>query len=121
MIIGVVLLSLGLKKAIGYVAGVDEHTLADPLYGVPIAALFGGAALYLLAHVLFKHCMTGQLSIIRIAVAVLLVALAPLLALVPALVSLTVLAVVLMAMVGFETHRYREMRHALRHGEHHAP
>ena len=119
MIIGVVLLSLGLKKAIGYVAGVDEHTLADPLYGVPIAALFGGAALYLLAHVLFKHCMTGQLSIIRIAVAVLLVALAPLLALVPALVSLTVLAVVLMAMVGFETHRYREMRHALRHGEHH--
>ena len=42
MIIGVVLLSLGLKKAIGYVAGVDEHTLADPLYGVPMAALFGG-------------------------------------------------------------------------------
>ena len=51
----------------------------------------------------------------------LLVALAPVLALVPALVSLTALAGVLMAMVGFETHRYREMRHALRHGEHHAP
>ena len=64
MIIGVVLLSLGLKKAIGYVAGVDEHTLADPLYGVPMAALFGGTALYLLAHVWFKHCMTGELSIV---------------------------------------------------------
>jgi hypothetical protein len=63
--------------------------------------------------------MTGKLSLIRIAVAVLLVALAPVLALVPALVSLTALAVVLMAMVGLETHRYREMRHALRHGEHH--
>ncbi|MDT7575373.1 MAG: hypothetical protein QOH17_1706, partial [Pseudonocardiales bacterium] len=36
MIIGIVLMSLGLKKAIGYVAGVDEHTLADPLYGVPL-------------------------------------------------------------------------------------
>jgi low temperature requirement protein LtrA len=119
MIIGVVLLSLGLKKAIGYVAGVDEHTLADPLYGVPLAALFGGTALYLLAHVLFKHCMTGQLSIIRIIVAVLLVAVAPLMALVPALVSLTVLAVVTMTMVGIETHRYREVRHAIRHGEHH--
>lgn len=119
MIIGVVLLSLGLKKAIGYVAGVDEHTLADPLYGVPLAALFGGTALYLLAHVLFKHCMTGQLSILRIVVAVLLIAVAPLMALVPALVSLTVLAVVTMAMVAIETHRYREVRHAIRHGEHH--
>jgi low temperature requirement protein LtrA len=119
MIIGVVLLSLGLKKAIGYVAGVDGHTLADPLYGVPLAALFGGTALYLLAHVWFKHCMTGQLSVLRIVVAVLLIALAPVMALVPALVSLTVLAVVVMAMVGIETHRYREVRHAIRHGEHH--
>ncbi len=120
MIIGVVLLSLGLKKAIGYVAGVDEHTLADPLSGVPMAALFGGTALYLLAHVWFKRFMTGRLSVLRIVVAVLLVALAPVLALVPALVSLTVLAVVLMVMVAIETHRYREMRHAIRHGEHHS-
>ena len=118
MIIGVVLLSLGLKKAIGYVAGVDEHTLADPLYGVPMAALFGGTALYLLAHVWFKYFMTAKLSVLRIIVAALLVALAPVLALVPALVSLAVLAVVVMVMVGIETHRYREMRHALRHGEH---
>jgi hypothetical protein len=27
--------------------------------------------------------------------------------------------VVLMTMVGIETHRYRELRHAIRHGEHH--
>jgi low temperature requirement protein LtrA len=119
MIIGVVLLSLGLKKAIGYVAGVDEHTLADPLYGVPLAVLFGGTALYLLAHVWFKHFMTRTLSVLRIVVAVLLLALAPLMALVPALVGLAVLAVVAMALVGIETHRYREMRHAIRHGELH--
>jgi low temperature requirement protein LtrA len=117
MIIGVVLLSLGLKKAIGYVAGVDEHTLADPLYGVPLAVLFGGTALYLLGHVWFKKFMTGVVSVLRIVVAVVLLALAPLMALVPTLVSLTVLAVVVMAMVGIETHRYREMRHAIRHGE----
>jgi low temperature requirement protein LtrA len=118
MIIGIVLMSLGLKKAIGYVAGVDEHTLADPLYGVPLAALYGGAALYLLAHVWFKHYLTGNLSVVRTSVAVLLLVLAPLMALVPALVSLTVLAVVVMALVAFETHRYRELRHAVRHGEH---
>jgi low temperature requirement protein LtrA len=118
MIIGIVLMSLGLKKAIGYVAGVDEHTLADPLYGVPLAALYGGAALYLLAHVWFKHYLTGNLSVVRISVAVLLLVLAPVMALVPALVSLTVLAVVVMALVAFETHRYRELRHAIRHGEH---
>jgi low temperature requirement protein LtrA len=118
MIIGIVLMSLGLKKAIGYIAGVDEHTLADPLYGVPLAALYGGAALYLLAHVWFKHYLTGNLSVVRISVAVLLLALAPVMALVPALVSLTVLAVVVMALVAYETHRYRELRHAIRHGEH---
>jgi low temperature requirement protein LtrA len=118
MIIGIVLMSLGLKKAIGYIAGVDEHTLADPLYGVPLAALYGGAALYLLAHVWFKHYLTGNLSVVRISVAVLLLVLAPVMALVPALVSLTVLAVVVMALVAYETHRYRELRHAIRHGEH---
>jgi low temperature requirement protein LtrA len=118
MIIGIVLMSLGLKKAIGYVAGVDEHTLADPLYGVPLAALYGGAALYLLAHVWFKHYLTGNLSVVRTSVAVLLLVLAPVMALVPALVSLTVLAVVVMALVAFETHRYRELRHAVRHGGH---
>jgi low temperature requirement protein LtrA len=119
MIVGVVLLSLGLKKAIGYVAGVDEHTLADPLYGVPLAVLYGGTALYLLAHVWFKHFLTGSLNVARIVVAVLLAVLAPVMALVPALVSLTALAVVVMALVGFETHRYRELRHAVRHGEGH--
>jgi low temperature requirement protein LtrA len=118
MIIGIVLMSLGLKKAIGYVAGVDEHTLADPLYGVPLAALYGGAALYLLAHVWFKHYLMGNLSRPRIGVAVLLLVLTPVMALVPALVSLAVLAVVVTALVAFETHHYRELRHAVRHGEH---
>jgi low temperature requirement protein LtrA len=118
MIIGIVLLSLGLKKAIGYVAGVDEHTLADPLYGVPLAVLFGGTALYLLAHVWFKQFLVGSVNVARIGVAVLLVALTPVMALVPALVSLSVLTAVAMALVGWETHRFRELRHAIRHGEH---
>lgn len=118
MIVGIVLLSLGLKKAIGYVAGVDEHTLADPLYGVPLAVLFGGTALYLLAHVGFKYLLTGALSGARISTAVVLVVLSPFMAFVPALVSLAVLTLVAMALVGWETHRFRDVRHAIRHGSH---
>jgi len=118
MIIGIIMMSLGLKKAIGYVAGVDEHTLADPIYGIPLAALYGGAALYLLAHVGFKYLMTGSLNAERIAVVVLLLVLIPLVSHLPALATLAVLAVVLMALIGFETYRYAELRHEIRHGGH---
>ncbi len=53
MVVGVILMALGLKEVLGYVGGVEEHTLTDPIYGVPLVALYGGAALYLLAHVGF--------------------------------------------------------------------
>jgi low temperature requirement protein LtrA len=118
MIIGIIMMSLGLKKAIGYVAGVDGHALGDPIYGVPLAALYGGAALYLLAHVGFKYLMTGVLNRERIAVVVLLPALTPLVANLPALVTLAVLTAVLVALIGFETYRYAELRHEIRHGGH---
>ena len=118
MVIGIIMMSLGLKKAIGYVAGVDGHTLADPVYGIPLAALYGGAALYLLAHVGFKYLMTGVLGRERVAVVVLLLVLIPLVADLPTLVTLAVLAVVLMALIGVETYRYAELRHEIRHGRH---
>ena len=45
MIVGIILASLGLKKALGYVGGDDGHTLADPIYGVPlVGALRRGRA-----------------------------------------------------------------------------
>lgn len=122
MVIGIIFLSLGLKKVLGYVSGEDDHTLADPLYGYPLYALYGGAALFLAAHTAFNRLMTGGLKKERLAVVVLLVALIPLVALLPALVTLLVLAAVLVALLGWETHRYAEQRHAIRHGgaaEHH--
>lgn len=118
MIIGIIMMSLGLKKAIGYVAGVDEHALADPIYGIPLAALYGGAALYLLAHVGFKYLMTGSLNVERIVVIVLILVLIPVVANLPALATLGVLTVVLVALIGFETYRYAELRHEIRHGGH---
>lgn len=115
MVVGVIMMSLGLKKLLGLVGGDEGHTLGDPLYGLPLAALYGGAALYLLAHVAFKAYLTGALSRLRLAVSALLVALIPVVALVPALATLAVLAAVLCGLVAWETHRYAEERHRVRH------
>jgi low temperature requirement protein LtrA len=119
MIIGIIMLSLGLKKVLGYVGGDDGHSLADPIYGMPLAALYGGAALYLLAHVGFKMCLTGVVNWARVGVVVLLLALIPLVATLPALVTLAVLAAVLVALIAYETHRFSRMRHEIRHAEGH--
>ncbi|MGH3930281.1 MAG: low temperature requirement protein A, partial [Pseudonocardiaceae bacterium] len=115
MVIGVIMMALGLKKVLGYVGGDDGHVLTDPIYGVPLVALYGGAALYLLAHLAFKWYVAGSVNRERIAVVVLVLALIPLVALLPALLTLAVLAVVLGALLAWETHRYAEVRHQIRH------
>ncbi|MGH3708903.1 MAG: low temperature requirement protein A [Pseudonocardiaceae bacterium] len=115
MIIGIIMLALGLKKVLSYVAGDGGHTLPDPISGVPLAALYGGTALYLLAHVGFKVCLTGSVSRVRLTVVVLLVTLTPLIAGLPALATLAVLATVLVALIAYETMRYAVQRHEIRH------
>lgn len=117
MVIGIILMSLGLKKALLYIGGGEGHTLADPIYGIPLAALYGGAAIYLFAHVWFKRYLIGAVNVERIVVGVVLLAITPLVALVPAVVALLILAGVLCGLVGYETHRFRELRHQVRHGQ----
>ncbi|MBW0103249.1 low temperature requirement protein A [Pseudonocardia sp. KRD291] len=119
VVVGIIMLSLGLKKVLLYVGGGEEHELTDPLYGVPLAALVGGIALVLLGYVGFKRYLTGETSVLRIGTAVLLLVLSPLLALIPALLTLLVVAAVLVALVGIETHTFAEQRHAIRHSSHH--
>jgi low temperature requirement protein LtrA len=118
MVAGIVLMALGLKKVLNYVGGEDGHTVADPIYGVPLAALYGGAALYLLGHVGFKRYLTGSLNLERLVVVVLLLALIPAVAMLPALVTLAVLAVLLSALIGYETIRYAEQRRQVRGSAH---
>lgn len=120
MVLGVIMMSLGLKKAIGYVAGDDGHVLADPLYGVPLVALYGGAALYLLGHIGFKIILTGTVTPERAVVAVLLLALIPLVSMLPALATIGVLAALLIGMLGVETIRHAEQRARIRHQAHDA-
>jgi low temperature requirement protein LtrA len=115
MVIGIIFLSLGLKKVLGYVGGDDGHTLTDKLYGLPLIALYGGTSLYLLAHVAFRWRNTHTINPHRTFVALLLLALIPVGAMLPALATLGLLAAVLVALIAYEAIRYAAARDAVRH------
>jgi len=114
MIAGIILLSLGLKKVLGYVGGDDGHSWVDPLYGVPLAALYGGVALFLLAHIGFRLRTAGVLEWPRLVAVVLLLVAIPAVAALPSLVTLAVLTALVAALVCFETFRYAEKRDKVR-------
>jgi len=120
MLVGVVLLALGLKKVLEYVGDERGHTLADPLYGVPLWAAYGGVALFLLAQVAFAWRCYRAVKVSRLVLAGVLVALVPLVAGLPALASLGILAVLLIALNAFESVRFAEARSEIRHAEHEA-
>ena len=107
MVAGIVLVALGMKKTLGDV----DHALKD----VPAAALLGGAAMYLLAHVAFRLRNVRSLNRQRLACAVVLLLLIPVATEVAALVTLAILAALLVALIAFETLRYAEARDRIRH------
>lgn len=109
MIFGIVLVALGLKK-----------TLLDievPLKAVVSVALFGGMALYLLAHIAFRLRNMGTLNVQRLVVAVVMLALIPVGMSLTSLTSLVILTAVLVALVAYEAVRFREARHRIRFNE----
>ncbi|GAA5097398.1 low temperature requirement protein A [Nocardia iowensis] len=116
MIVGIIGLSLGLKKVLYYVGDSSQHTLKDALYGIPLFALYGGVVLYLIALVGAKHYATGAVSIPRVVTIVLLLALIPLAAALPALASLAILCAMLGALIVWETIRFAQPREEIRHG-----
>ncbi|MCW3038749.1 MAG: low temperature requirement protein [Solirubrobacterales bacterium] len=107
MIAGIVLLALGLKKTLQHVA--------DPLELVPAAAMLGGVALYLLAHVAFRWRNVHRFSSHRLLAALVLAAFVPLARHVEAVATLGVLAVLLIALIVYETLRFADLRDRLRH------
>jgi low temperature requirement protein LtrA len=113
MVAGIILLALGMKKTLGDVE--------DPLKVVPAAALLGGTAIYLLAHVAFRWRNLHTLNKQRLLCAVLLVALLPLGVEVPALVIVGVLAAVLTALILYETQHFAEARARIRQELAHQP
>ena len=107
MVAGIVLLALGMKKTLGHV---DE-----PLKTVPAAAMLGGTAVYLLAHVAFRWRNVHRFSTQRLAAAILLCALIPLATELDALLTLVLLAVLLCALIVYETVHFADLRDRLRH------
>lgn len=110
---GVTLVALALKKTLGDVGG--------PLKLVPAAALCGGVAVYLLAHIAFRLRNVRSLSRSRLITAVVMLALIPLAHTIAAVGALAVVAAVLVVLLTFETVRYAEARARVRHSLRDAP
>jgi low temperature requirement protein LtrA len=108
MVAGIVLGALGLKKTLGDVG--------EPLDVVPAAALLGGTAIYLLAHVAFRLRNVESLNPARLACALVLVALIPPAVELPALATLAILFGALAALIVYELVRFGETRERVRHG-----
>ena len=96
IVAGVVIAALGIEQAMHAVEGL--HPLE--LFGA--FALGGGVALYIAGTAFIWRRVSGEWALIRFGAATLCVLLIPVLALLPAIVSLGIIAVVVAAMVGTE-------------------
>lgn len=114
LMIGIVLVALGLKEVLLYVSDRSHHTLTEPLSNVALAALVGGAAIYLLGHVVFKWLTVHTLSVVRLVTAGVLLLITPLIAGRPALVELGVVAVLVALAVLIESVIFAESRRKIR-------
>jgi low temperature requirement protein LtrA len=106
MIAGIELFALGVEQVVGHV---DESLKAEAS-----AALFGGVALYLLAHVAFRLRNGGSLGRPRLVAAVLCAAAVPLGTEIDALAALALVAAIVTALIAYEVIRYRESRAEVR-------
>jgi low temperature requirement protein LtrA len=106
MVAGIALIAVGLKKTL---ANVD-----DPLSTVAATALFGGAAVYMMAHVVMRLRNLHTLNRQRLVSAVLLLALVPLAVHIASLASVAILAAVLIAVIAYEAIRFSASRERIR-------
>ena len=107
MIAGVVLFALGMKKTVGDF----DHALKP----VPAAALCGGVALYLAAHVAFRWRNVRSVNRHRLIAATLLLAFIPLADEMVALAALAIVTGVTTLLIAYEALRFREARMRVRH------
>jgi low temperature requirement protein LtrA len=106
MVAGVILFALGVKEALPH-----AHESLD---WVPAAALCGGVALYLVAHILFRLRNLGTLNRQRVIAAAVLGCLVALASTVTALVLLALVAATTTSLVAYEAVRFRKARQRLR-------
>lgn len=110
---GVIMLALGVKKTLG--------DAGHPLKDMPAVAMCVGTAVYFVGHVLFRLRTTGTVGWPRIVAAAVLIALIPLARELDALATLTLVTLVAVGVVAFESLRYAEARDHVRHDPSHRP
>jgi len=106
IVAGIILVALGVKKAIGHVE--------DPLETVPAAALFGGIALYYAGHLGFRLRNVRSVNRPRLVAAVACLGLIPLATELDALWALALAAAVTSSLILYETIRWAEARQRVR-------
>jgi low temperature requirement protein LtrA len=106
LIAGIELFALGVEEVVGHV---DEEL---PLEAA--VSLFGGVALYLLAHVAFRLRTFGNVNRQRLAAALLCVACLPLGTAVSALAGLAAVTAIAAALIAYEAIRFQELRRRVR-------
>jgi low temperature requirement protein LtrA len=102
LIAGIELFALGVEEVVGHV---DSELGAEAA-----VALFGGVALYLLAHVAFRLRTFGSVNRQRLAAAVLCLACLTFASSVTALVALAAVTAIASALIAYEAIRFRESR-----------
>jgi low temperature requirement protein LtrA len=107
MVAGIILVALGMKKTLAHV---DHHL------DIEIAtAMFGGMALYLVAHVAFRWRNLHTLNRQRLITAFLMLALIPLVLQIDALVAVAIMAALLVILISYEAIRFADARDRIRH------
>lgn len=110
MVAAIVLVALGMKSTLARVG--------DPLAWETAAALVGGVALYLLAHVAFKLRVLGVVSVHRLVAAVALLAFVPVAHRLEPLVTVGIVATLLWLTFVLEAIHHGEARREIRYAEH---
>ena len=109
MVAGIVFFAFGLETTL--------HHVHDALHWFPATALCGGAALYLLAHVVYLLRSTGRLFRRRTIGGIVLCALIPVAHGLPAIASLALVGAVCASVVAYEAIHHRAHRVQVRHPE----
>jgi low temperature requirement protein LtrA len=106
VVAGIIFAALGIKQTLAHVG--------DPLGPVPAVALCGGVALNLLGHNAFRLRDEGSVSVPRLVVMVVCLALIRVGVSVSSILTLAVLSLGLCGLAAFETASSREFRRELR-------
>jgi len=109
IVAGVVLVAFGLHHALAHVT--------EPLDAISAVAVGGGLAVFLAGQVAFKYRLLGLLSRQRVVAVLVTLASIPLLQSVDAWLGVTISAVIMWGLIGFELWRYGDAREEARRGE----